>query len=383
MRWSSIARSISGLAFVACADSAAAPTPPVGLKVTTAPSETAQTMTPLARQPVLQLVDANGSPVATAGWLVTTRVVGAGRRIVEGGSAITDASGVATFQKLTLGINDGVAGPTGLLFETTGLQSEVAQVDLACAGQLIEVGGRVTDQLTTGDCRFPPGSTTAFFKEYRLNVTAATKAIRVSHFAEFPGAMYVRGPWEPGLFIGFGCEFSCAFKAFVPPGTTTILQSAAAAGMTGRFTFDVASVPEDEPECEVAHFQSPLSTNQTLRPACTGVNGKIGDRFDFAMWIGSSVSVSVTSAAFVPKVVIRRFWPTEAEEATGTLNGNTSSVTHVNQTGGAAYYYIFVTSSDGTGTGAYAVQATISQASGSMVGLNGNVRIGAASVTGR
>jgi len=337
-------------------------------------------MIPLATQPVLQLVDRNGNPVAAGGQVVTTSVVGGGGKIFERGSATTDASGLAAFETLTLGANNGEIGPTTLSFSTGGSTSATAQIELACAVRIIELGSTVSDKLTTGDCkRVPPASATAFFKEYRLNVTAPTKAIRLSHSGDFPGYLLVRGPNEPTLFFGFGSDDDdFTFKVFVPPGASTILATTPIDGMTGSFTFSVVSAPEDEPECEDAQFQSPLSTNQTLRPACKDAVGKIGDFFGFDMLNAGAVSVSVASTAFVPQVVIVRTHPTEAVAATGSSSGGTASANHVNQTGGIAYYNIFVTSSDGTGTGAYTLQATITNATGSAVLLSRDAKLGEA-----
>lgn len=390
LRCSSPATSIALLAVIACGESAGPPVP-VGLKVTRAPSPAAETMIPLPTQPVLQLVDASANPVAVAGQLVTASVVGDAGQVVAGGSATTDASGAATFAELTLGARNGVVGRTTVVFAASNLTSGTSAVsELSCAIRMLDVGAQVSDRLATGDCTSRVGvtGTTAFNKEYRLNVTAATRAIRLSYSSVFIGGLLVRGPDEPTLGFGFLCDCDFAFKVLVPPGTSTITSVAAFSGVTGPFSFSVAAVPENEPECEDAIFLSPLSTSQQLRSGCTDAAGNIGDFFGFAMLAARTVSVSVTSSAFVPNLSIVRTYPTESVVATGTVNGNTASATHVNETGQVAYYDVFVTSGDGRGTGDYTLEATITTASGATVrsitgGRPGRVSNGSAGQSAR
>jgi Big-like domain-containing protein len=72
-----------------------------GLRVTTQPPSSAQSGTPLAPQPVIQVVDRNGNPASQAGVRVTA-TVSSGSGTLDHVSATTDASGQAQFTGLTL-----------------------------------------------------------------------------------------------------------------------------------------------------------------------------------------------------------------------------------------------------------------------------------------
>jgi hypothetical protein len=285
------------------------------------------------------------------------------------------------FQTLTLGGNNGAVGSTVLTFASEGLTPASATTHLACSNPLIQIGVRVTDKITVGDCKADPSNPVrAFLKDYRLNVPAATKAIRLSHSSYFEAMLVLQGPNEQQLFFGQGggnMDFS--IKAFLPPGVSKLRELARAAGGTGSFTFSVDARAEDDPadECEFTTFQSPLSTTQTLRPECRSAGNFISDFFDFGMMNGKAVTVSVTGAAFEPLVALIRTWPTGGFFQ-GTTSGNTATLTHVNQSDNVEDYYLVVTSTDSTGTGAYTLQATIAPASGLTVQLRS--RAGAAAV---
>ena len=87
------------------------------LVITTAPSSSAQSGVTLARQPVLQLQDANSNPVNESGVVVTATVAPAGAT-PGNATATTGTSGTATFSGLTL---TGTAGAYTLSFAATGL----------------------------------------------------------------------------------------------------------------------------------------------------------------------------------------------------------------------------------------------------------------------
>ncbi len=73
------------------------PGPPATLTITAPPSAAAQSGVPLAAQPVVTVTDGSGNAVPGAVVTVT-----AGAAVVSGGSAVANASGVATFTTLTV-----------------------------------------------------------------------------------------------------------------------------------------------------------------------------------------------------------------------------------------------------------------------------------------
>ncbi len=88
------------------------------LALATPPPATAQSGTPFAPQPTVQLQDAGGNPVAQGSVLVTASIASGPGGTVAGATATTNAAGLATFSGLAL------TGPTGsytMAFGATGL----------------------------------------------------------------------------------------------------------------------------------------------------------------------------------------------------------------------------------------------------------------------
>jgi hypothetical protein len=122
---------LTGLLAAACGDGTEPPPPPSKLVLATAPPPTAETMVPLATQPVVQTADASGRAAPTT-VIITAEVVSGSGAVVAGGSAATDASGRATFSNLTLGAVNGLVGTLTLQFSAPGLAPVIAAVEL-CA----------------------------------------------------------------------------------------------------------------------------------------------------------------------------------------------------------------------------------------------------------
>jgi hypothetical protein len=89
----------------------------------TQPSPTAQSGAPLAVQPVVQVADANGNPVAQAGVAVSAQIVGAGATLAGVLTVQTAADGRATFSGLSL---TGNSGNYSLRFVATGFVEVVS-----------------------------------------------------------------------------------------------------------------------------------------------------------------------------------------------------------------------------------------------------------------
>jgi uncharacterized protein YjdB len=106
------------------------------LAIVTQPSASAQSGTPFATQPAVQLEDESGNPVAQGGVVVTVSVNGAGASLIGGTSATTNSSGVATFSGLGL---SGTVGSYSLSFVSgtlTGVTSSSINLAAGAAAQL-------------------------------------------------------------------------------------------------------------------------------------------------------------------------------------------------------------------------------------------------------
>lgn len=96
------------------------PEPATALALTTAPPATFASRATISPAPVVQLVDANGDPVASAGVTITA-TLSAGAGSLQGTVSVsTDASGQASFSNLNI---QGTVGTKGLTFSAAGLTS--------------------------------------------------------------------------------------------------------------------------------------------------------------------------------------------------------------------------------------------------------------------
>jgi alpha-tubulin suppressor-like RCC1 family protein len=98
----------------------------LGLEVQ--PDETARAGVPLAPQPVVQVLDANGAPFATNGVLITASLASGGGALGGTVGVRTDVNGRATFTDLVI---NGPAGPRTLRFSASGLSAVISHsIDL-------------------------------------------------------------------------------------------------------------------------------------------------------------------------------------------------------------------------------------------------------------
>ncbi|MBK7785828.1 MAG: Ig-like domain repeat protein [Gemmatimonadetes bacterium] len=118
------------------------------LVVVTQPSSPTPSGTPFVQQPVVQVQDAAGNPVASSGRSVTAAINGSvGSLNPAGRTVVTDAAGLATFQTLTV---SGPAGSYSLLFSTTGLTPDVsANFDITAGGATQMTATSATSQSAT------------------------------------------------------------------------------------------------------------------------------------------------------------------------------------------------------------------------------------------
>jgi hypothetical protein len=102
-----------------------------------APSSSGQSGVPLGTQPQLQLRDANGNPVSRAGVAVQAQIAsGPAGSSVAGGTAATDANGLATFTALAI---NGTAGDYVLNFfgsQLSGVNSDPITITAGSATKL-------------------------------------------------------------------------------------------------------------------------------------------------------------------------------------------------------------------------------------------------------
>jgi hypothetical protein len=139
------------------------------LRIETQPSASAVSGAPLARQPVIQLLDAQGNEVRQGGVAVQVAIASGGGTLSGATSVGTDGNGRASFSGLTL---TGSAGTQTLRFSATGFASVTSQpISLGAAPTTLTItsdkpdpsapGEGVTVQFTvTSGAGTPTGSVT-------------------------------------------------------------------------------------------------------------------------------------------------------------------------------------------------------------------------------
>jgi hypothetical protein len=360
----------------ACGENAVEPPKPAALRFVVAPSSAAETLKPLAVQPSVEVVDASGNTVPTAGMVITAAVVTGNGQIIAGGSAQTAVDGIAAFQNLTLGASSfGEVGAVTLQFTTADGFQITSPVELACPLPTPILGGTVTDALVDGDCSDSNGRRG---KVYALTVVAPTKAIRVrQRSAAFSPSAQVRAANDPlGHFFGWsGFPDEVTFTALIPPGIVHVRASATGTFAAGPFTLEVTSAAEDPVICAALQFHSPVATTQTLTSACRDNSLNIGDALFFLLVNGARIDAVLSSSAFNPFAAVFEVGAT-TPVTSATASGSSVSVTFTNQTGSARLYYIFAGSATGSGTGEYTLQATITNPSGSALTMTSGTFLG-------
>ena len=101
------------------------------LGITTQPSATAQAGVAFGQQPVAQLQDGFGNPVAQAGVTVTAAIASGGGTLGGTATATTDAAGAAVFTDLSIG---GTVGNRTLSFAASGLTGATSSAINVTAG---------------------------------------------------------------------------------------------------------------------------------------------------------------------------------------------------------------------------------------------------------
>jgi hypothetical protein len=121
----------SGLASATSAAIAVTAAPPTQITVSTQPGTPAANGAQLSPQPVLQLRDAQGNPVARGGVPVTAVIASGGGTLGGNATANTNAAGVASFTNLSI---TGLVGSRTLGFSSPGLSGATSAPNALTAG---------------------------------------------------------------------------------------------------------------------------------------------------------------------------------------------------------------------------------------------------------
>jgi hypothetical protein len=176
------------------------------LAFVTQPSTAARSRLPLVSQPVLQIQDASGNPLAQAGVPVTVSVLPTGTT-VSGETVATDENGRAAFSALTL---QGIPGPKDLTFAAPGLQSATARVTLPSVSTVTAapshpasagVGSTVAGPVITWTFRDASTRPVAD-ADFTLKAPSGGTALPVTPFSDINGVVQA-GSWTLGTTAGY------------------------------------------------------------------------------------------------------------------------------------------------------------------------------------
>lgn len=115
------------------------------LGLSTPPSASAQNTLAIPQQPVIQLRDAEGDPVAKAGVSVTAAIASGGGTLGGTATVLTSSNGLATFAGLSI---TGTVGPRTLQFTSTGLTPATSGSITLTAGPATQLALTTTPSAT-------------------------------------------------------------------------------------------------------------------------------------------------------------------------------------------------------------------------------------------
>lgn len=246
------------------------------LAIVTQPSASAQSGEPLAQQPVIQVTDAAGNPVAQAGITVTASLASGDGTLTGTTSVETNASGRAIFSNLAI---TGATGSYSLLFEATGLSSVTSGAITLTAGAVSSSQSSVTAEpasLTAGS----PTTLTVTLRDASGN---AIQGATISLSSDAPGTF-----GETTLTSSSG---GTATTTYTPTtsGSHTITASAGGAAATTTITVS-------EPVTEAA---IPSAAGSSLTTATPSIRRGESARFDLFVGDAGSNPVKGVRVAFV------------------------------------------------------------------------------------
>ncbi len=176
------------------------------LAFVTQPSTGARSRLPLVSQPILQIQDASGNPIAQAGVMVTVSALPSGTT-VTGETVATDETGRAAFSTLTL---QGIPGPKDLTFAAPGLQSATARVTLPSVSTVTAAPSHPASAVVGSTIGGPVISWTfrdastrpVADADFTLKTPSGGTALPVTPFSDFNGVVQA-GSWTLGTTAGY------------------------------------------------------------------------------------------------------------------------------------------------------------------------------------
>jgi hypothetical protein len=266
---------------------------------------TAPPGTQVTELPSVLVSDASGRPLA---GVPVTFTVTSGGGTVTGGSATSDASGLATVGTWTLGTGTGantLAAATGSLPEVTFT---------ACGTATHTLGSTVDSQLSLTDCQLLDGSFVDFY-----TVTIPTSGTYVFNQTSTAFNTYLALITATGTLIAVNDNFLSSdsrLKVIVPAGTYLIGANSFDANVFGNYSLASAASTAQVSNCEDVFLLPGISTPQSLQTTDCANNGFYYDEYVIYLKAGQTVTVSMTSG------VVDSYLELRADGGSGFLKNN-------------------------------------------------------------
>ena len=239
-----LSASAAGVPGVVLFQTAATAGAPGKLTMTTQPSGTAQSGVPLAQQPVVQVTDAAGNPVAAAGIAVEATIASGGGTLSGTTTVTTNGDGRAAFTNLAIA---GAAGTRTLSFAAAGLDPVVSSGIVVGAGSVDESQSSAAAEPSAVETGVPT-TITVTLRDAAGNAVAGTAVTLSSDLAGTFGATSLSSDAN-----------GSATTTYTPgvSGTHVITASAGGATLTATVTVTDPVVGQGGPSPETSSLMTP------------------------------------------------------------------------------------------------------------------------------
>jgi hypothetical protein len=246
--------------------------------------------------PSVLLSDAKGAPVAGA---VVTFTVTSGGGTVIGGTATSNASGVATVGSWTLGA---AAGTNTLSAQTGSLPAVTFSV---CGTGSHTLGSTDNNQLSSTDCRLSDGSFVDFYA-----ITIPTGGTYIFNQSSSVFDTYLALLTSANILIGINDDYlntstDSRLKVIVPPGSYFIGANSFDPNTFGNYSLSSAASTAEVANCEDVFVVPGITTPQNLATTDCSTNGFFSDEYVVFLSPGQSVTVGMTSSTLDSYVELR------------------------------------------------------------------------------
>ncbi len=319
-------------------------------------NQTALTGAAVTTKPSVIVKDANGNPVSGA---TVTFSVQAGGGTITGGTATTDATGIATVGSWTLGIVPGAQALRATAGTLSASIAATANLPTGCVAAPFAIGATIPGTWATGDC-VSPGNRGIFdpagalYDQYELTLAAATQ-LKLSLTGAVDRSLRIRRKATGDIVAQMaGTAFNptnatgtLELKYILAPDAYVIEVQSPASGATGNYA--LSSSLDATLTCTPAIFGTTDITVTDKVDASTdcAFMGGYEDRIIMILPAGINLRLTMSSTEMAPFLVFRddRLGPSSPTLKTARLTAP-GTATFDWTTTFAGYYEVVLTTLD-------------------------------------